>query len=137
MQIFDSNITLLEKSIELRGKRNEVISSNIANRETPGFKAQDLVFEKQLEQAFYSKQTGPLKVTNARHFNGSDVSTVSSVQGQKIVSFNPETRYDDNSVDLDQEMAKLATNQIQFETSTRMISKKLMILKDSIIDSGR
>ena len=53
LKVFDSNLTLLEKSLSLRTQRNAMIASNIANRETPGYRAQDLVFEKDLMRALH------------------------------------------------------------------------------------
>ena len=61
--LFDKNLLLLQRSMDLSVKRNAMISSNLANQETPGFRAQDLVFEDQLDRALNSDQPGPLKTT--------------------------------------------------------------------------
>ena len=47
-ELFDAHISLLGKSMDFRSRRNALISSNVANLETPGYKARDLVFEKAL-----------------------------------------------------------------------------------------
>ncbi|PCI23133.1 MAG: flagellar basal body rod protein FlgB, partial [SAR324 cluster bacterium] len=117
IELFDKNLTLLSKSLSLRTKRNAMIASNIANRETPGYRAQDLVFEKQLNNALHSDRPGPLRVSNSRHFDGMDRQPLEQVEGTQINSFNPDPRMDGNTVDIDKEMAKLAENQLMYQAS--------------------
>ena len=138
MEIFDKNIALFEKVLDLRSKKNEVLSANIANRETPGFRALDFVFEKQLQNAYYKQEDGfKLKTSDPRHFQSDDLASFTQVKGEINQTYNPEVRMDENSVDLDQEMAKVATNQLMFEANLRMISGKFKTLKDAIVDGGR
>ncbi len=137
IKLFDRNMTLLEKSLELRSKRNSMIASNIVNRETPGFRAQDLVFEKDLEKALHSNRPGPLKVENPKHFDGVKREPIETVTGQQINSFNPDPRMDGNTVNLDKEMSKLAENQLMFQASVRSINWKFRMLKAAITEGGR
>lgn len=137
INIFDKNLTLMEKSLSLRSQRNQIVASNIANRETPGFRAKDLVFEKALEKAFHSDRPGPLNVTDPRHFDGSRREPLELVTGQEINSFNPDPRMDGNTVNLDKEMAKLAENQLMYQATTRAISWKFHQLKSAITEGGR
>ena len=63
--MFDNNIfTLLQKTLDFRTQRQDLLASNIANKDTPGFKAEDLVFERSLEKAMHAEEPGPLKTTN-------------------------------------------------------------------------
>jgi len=137
IKLFDRSLTLLEKSMSLRSQKNSMIASNIANRETPGYRAQDLVFEKDLERALYSDRPGPLKVTDPRHFDGVKREPLEEVTGQQINSFNPDPRMDGNTVDLDKEMAKLAENQLMFQATTSAINWKIRMLKSAITEGGR
>jgi len=136
INIFDKNLTLLEKAMSLQTRRNAVIASNVANRETPGYRAQDIVFEKELEAAFYSDRPGPLKVSDPRHFDGVKREPLELVTGTQINSFNPDPRMDGNTVNLDKEMAKLAENQLMYQASVRAVNWKLQLLK-SAISGGR
>ena len=136
-KVFDSNLTLLEKSLSLRTQRNAMIASNIANRETPRYRAQDLVFEKDLMRALHTDRPGPLKVSNPRHFDGIDREPIELVKGRQINSFNPDPRMDGNTVDLDKEMSKLAENQLMFQAAARAISWKFRLLKTAITEGGR
>ena len=137
MDIFDSKFDLLSKAIELRSKKNEILASNIANRETPGYKAADIVFNKALQKAYYKNQPSPLKTTHPLHFSGDNRQSITQIKGQEITSFNPEARFDGNTVDLEQQMSKLAANQLLFEANTKAITKRFQILKDTIIEGGK
>jgi len=130
--IFSKQITLLSKALDLRSKRNNLIASNIANRETPGYRAQDLVFEKELNNALHSDRPGPLRVSDPRHFDGIKREPLELVQGSQINSFNPEPKMDGNTVNLDKEMSKLAENQLMYNAMAQIIGRKLQSLKYAI-----
>jgi len=136
VNIFDKSLTLLEKTMSLRSRRNDLIASNIANRETPGYRAQDVVFEKELEAAFHSDRPGPLKVSDPRHIDGVKREPLELVTGTRINSFNPDPKMDGNTVILDKEMAKLAENQLMYQAAVRSINWKFQQLK-SAITGGR
>jgi flagellar basal-body rod protein FlgB len=133
--IFDRDITLLSRSLDFRAQRNNLLASNIANIETPGYKAKDLVFENALGEALKSQEPGPMVTTNPRHLDGRNATPLDLVQPQTILSANPVGSVDGNSVDLDREMAKLAENQVDYQALTSMISHKFMQLR-SVIREG-
>ncbi len=137
VKIFDRNLAMLEKTLELRSRRNSMIAANVANRETPGYRAQDLVFEKELNNALHSDKPGPLNVTDSRHFDGVQREPIETVTGTQINSFNPDPRQDGNTVDLDKEMSKLAENQLMYQASIRSLNWKLKLLKEAIMEGGR
>ncbi|MDH4121068.1 MAG: flagellar basal body rod protein FlgB [Deltaproteobacteria bacterium] len=127
--LFDIRMTLLERSLDLRTKRNEILSSNIANQETPGYKARDLVFEKALGEALEAQTPGPMRVTDPRHMDGRRPLPLEMVRGEVIQSANPNASLDGNTVDMEREMAKLAENQVAYAALTRMVSHKIGQLK--------
>ena len=137
INLFDKQFTLLEKSLGLRVQRNALIASNVANQDTPGYRAQDLVFEKQLGRALHSDRPGPLKTSDSRHFDGVEREPLESVQGDQINSFNPDPKMDGNTVNLDKEMAKLAENQLMFQAMTKAVNWKFRMLKSAITEGGR
>ncbi len=130
--IFDRDITLLERSLDFRARRNNVLAGNIANIETPGYKAKDLVFERALGEALRSQEPSPLQMTNPRHLDGRTATPLSRVQPKLIQSANPVVSVDGNSVDLEREMAKLAENQIAYQSLAQMISHKFLQLRTVI-----
>jgi flagellar basal-body rod protein FlgB len=130
--IFDDHLQLLQRSLDFRSRRNNVLASNIANVETPGYKAKDLVFERALGEAMQAKLPGPLDVTDARHFDGRNIIPLSEVKPQVIHTSNPVGNLDENSVDLEREMVKLGENQVVYQSLVQMVSHKFSQLRLSI-----
>lgn len=104
-------VDLLTKAADYSWTRNEVISSNIANVDTPNYKRQDVKFESVLSQAVSKAGSSavPLtKVVNSINYNNLD---------PVIYTDNSELSYrlDGNNVDIDTENAELASNQLYYE----------------------
>lgn len=137
LKVFDQNITLINKAMGFRSRRNEMIASNIANRETPGYRAQDVVFEKALHTALHADEPGPLNTSDPRHFDGVERTPLELVEATRINSFNPDPKADGNTVNMDKEMAKLAENQVMYNALVKMANWKFNLLKDSITEGGR
>ncbi|MBM7685214.1 flagellar basal body rod protein FlgB [Defluviitalea raffinosedens] len=107
-----SNANVLEKALDASWLRNEAISNNIANADTPGYKRKDVEFEKYLEDAVaFNKSVHKININ--------------SIQ-PKIVTDNSslQTRLDENNVDIDVEMTELAKNSIKYNTLISLVSKK-------------
>ena len=130
----DKTMTLIEKNLRFRVQRHELLVSNIANRDTPGYQAEDLVFESALEKALGADLPGPLKTQNAKHFNGNNTPPLETVEGQRILSGSSVVGFDGNTVDLDKEMAKLAENQLMYNASAKMVAFQLRQLKTAIAE---
>ncbi|TYP00216.1 flagellar basal-body rod protein FlgB [Geothermobacter ehrlichii] len=115
--LFDKSFATLQKVLELRQKRQQVIASNIANAETPGYHPRRLEFESELQSALTTK--GGIKRTRPRHLgSGGDVSSVTG-----------RVRTEMDAVNVDQEMVTLAENQILYEAAVQMLNKKIGLLK--------
>ena len=131
--IFNNKIFILaQKSLDFRVKKHNLHSSNIANKDTPQYKAEDLIFESSLKKAFHSDKPGPLRKTRNIHFNGNQTMPLREVQAQRILSSSPFPDFNGNTVDLDREMAKLAENQLMYNASLRMLAHKFKGLKNAI-----
>ena len=64
--LFGNNIfTIAQKSLDFRTSRHDLLASNVANKDTPGYQAEDLVFRASLEKALQAEQPGPLKQTDS------------------------------------------------------------------------
>ena len=135
--LFNKHLTLLGKTLDLRSKKNDLLASNIANRETPGYRAKDISFERSLYKALHSDRPGPLKTTDPRHFDGIEREPLQAVNGQLFNSFSPRPREDGNTVNLDKEMAKLAENQVVYSTLVQITNWKFNMLKSAIQEGGR
>jgi flagellar basal-body rod protein FlgB len=131
-RIFDKQIALLRKALDFRFLRQNMLAANVANVETPGYKAKDLVFEKALGEAMRAEEPGPLRVTNPRHFDGRKWTPLELVKPEVIRSANAVGSLDGNSVDLEREMAKVAENQMAYEVLTQILTSKFRSLRIAI-----
>ena len=126
-------MSLLARGLDGAMKRQEAISNNIANANTPDYKRQDVNFQATLEQEIKSKQsTSKLSTTHRNHSPG-----VNSRQGKFPTERLSGFRYknDGGSVDIDTEMAEMAKNNIYFNTLTRQLNTKFNKL-NTVIERG-
>ena len=124
---FDTTMRLLHKVLDLRSQNQQIIGSNIANAETPGYSAQSFTFEEELRSALSGKDLRP--VTSHPHHIPLAPVNLEQVTGS-ITSKEDRTGLgDENSVSVDQEMVKLSQNQILYEAAVTMLNKKLSMLK--------
>lgn len=135
--LFSSTIDLLGKSVDLRSKNQNLISSNIANAETPNFIPKALDFEKELQGALKERQNGqrPSLAAHSRHIPVRSAGTGNSVQsvtGRVIETPAKTPGKDGNAVELENEMGRMAENQIMFNASVQMLSKKFEGLRSAI-----
>src|SRR5690606_6243908 len=102
------------KSLMLRSQRQQVIASNIANADTPGYVARDFDFAAALKSAGGSA-AGPAATTDARRFS----SVGAQVGGGPKLGYAVQTQpaQDRNTVDLDRERAAFADNTIRYEST--------------------
>jgi flagellar basal-body rod protein FlgB len=131
MDLFGESIPIMEKALTIRSEKNRVIASNIANQDTPGYRAKDLNFGEALRMAGDASGSGELTVTHSAHLggtaNGASLPAASEV---------PDTlgRLDENTVNAEMEMAKLAENQVNYNASIEFISEKFKLLRYSITE---
>lgn len=134
MDLFDGTILLLGEVLNLQSARHEVLAANIANTDTPGYRAVDLVFEEELRNAWRSSRGTGLAKTHSRHF--SQVLAPGSVAGRVEPTGTPSMGIDRNSVNIEREMVKLAENSLMYEAAVQMLIKKFRGLKE-VIREGR
>ena len=121
-----SNINLYSKALDASWLKNDSITNNIANAETPGYKRETVEFEKILQQAIGSNSM-PVVRTHEKH-----MPLVTDVTPRIVKDDQVSFRRDGNSVNIDTEMAEMAENQIKYETITRQLNSTLKRLRMSI-----
>jgi flagellar basal-body rod protein FlgB len=132
-KIFDSTIGALNTSMNLRLMNQNVISANVANADTPGYKAKTVEFESALRDALgVSGELTPVD-SNPNHI--SHVST-DAIEPEIYDDPNGIVSLDGNTVDRSAEMAKMAENQLLYDASVEMMKRKLGMLKYSITEGG-
>lgn len=130
---FDATIGALNTGMNLRLMNQNVISSNIANADTPGYKAKRLEFEDALRQTLNVDDQLKLTGDNEGHIVIRSTDAVSP--GIKEDDNGVES-LDGNTVNRGEEMAKMLENQQLFEASAEMLKKKLGMLKYTISEGG-
>ncbi|NUM89739.1 MAG: flagellar basal body rod protein FlgB, partial [Bdellovibrionales bacterium] len=101
MKVFDRTVEALAKTLDLRTQKQAIISSNIANAETPGYQAQTIDFEDSLARAL-SLDEAPLDRTDAAHMTAGG--EVNSVVAEIYNNPNNVVREDGNTMNRDEEM---------------------------------
>ncbi len=110
-------------ALNLRVARQELIASNIANADTPNYKAKDIDFTSALKGALSGNQaTLQMEATAAKHLSGDAGETVMGAPVQYRVPVQPSA--DGNTVDMDVERAQFADNAMRYEASVRFVSSK-------------
>ncbi len=129
--ILGKTISLLEKTLDLRSMRHNLIISNVANMDTPNYKAFDIVIKEELEKTMGAEKAIKLENTCSGHLPGRETcpGNVNSIaSGDQQITL----RNDGNSVDIDREMAKLSENNLMYNALAQIISRKFTGLKDVI-----
>jgi len=114
--LFDHTVSLLSASLAFAVRRHEVIAGNLANVETPNYKAKDMPFEAVLAAAMERVRRHPneaLRFANPRI----------------VLDATGELRTDGNNVNAENEMVKLLKNSGQFAISTELIRYKFSTLR--------
>jgi flagellar basal-body rod protein FlgB len=138
--LFNTTINLLGKSVDLRTRNQNLISSNIANAETPGYIPKALEFEQQLQSAVKktsnrpSSSTGTPSTTHPAHIpvKGSTNSGISGVAGNIIETPAKTPGRDGNAVELENEMGRMMQNQVLFNASVQLLAKKFEGLRTAL-----
>jgi flagellar basal-body rod protein FlgB len=123
MNIFggDSTIDLLRTTLGRASRRAEILASNLANVDTPDYRAVDVRFD---ELIAGSALPGPERT----HPNHLSPSTDEQIRGRLFESPVTRMRNDGNTVDVDREMTLLASTAGRFRTATEMVRKRFALL---------
>lgn len=126
--LFDKTIKALDTAIDMRRLRQNVISSNVANAETPGYKAKKMDFEQALSRALDIDGRGKMHTSNKDHYMVGQ-GPIANVRAD--IYDNPEGNMsnDGNTVDLEKEMSDLAANSVMYRAAVQLINKKLATMK--------
>jgi flagellar basal-body rod protein FlgB len=126
--LFDRSVTGLSRTMDLPWKRNQALSANIANAETPQYRAIDVSFGNELEKAFESR-TGSLAQTSPGHV---DTHSTNGDTSKLVKDLSGPTKPDGNNVDLDLQMGRLAQNSGDYANAARLIRRQIGLLRTAI-----
>ena len=127
--MLDNYLRVNETAINLRAQRQQLLASNIANADTPNYKARDIDFSKSLQSALERSEpsTTGLKKTDPAHLdgntkvdgsNGSDSATI-------LYRTSVQPNADGNTVDMDVERNQFSDNAVHYEAGLTLITSQI------------
>jgi len=123
----DQMLSFHERALQVRALRQQVIASNIANADTPGYKARDFDFHAAMDTA--RRAAGTLARTSPGHGNGV---VGNATGGPLLYRSTVQASVDGNSVDIDLERAQFADNALRYEANLMFISGQIKTMLAAI-----
>jgi flagellar basal-body rod protein FlgB len=123
--VFDKTIKMIEDRLSLNSMNMKLISGNLANIDTPGYKAKELSFENALRQSL-EEQVLQMVRSNEHHVAPDD--PLEAMETREVVETGP--------VDLDTQMVNLTKNSIEYQHMVGILNKKFTMLKTAITEGG-
>lgn len=129
------NVDLMSKAMDASWKRNEVISNNIANVNTPGFKKSSVEFESILQNVL-NHSSLPGWQTHHRHLP-IGTSSIQEVRYEVKQHQSYSTRRDGNNVDIDVESAERVKNELLYQALSTRVNSSFQRLRTAITEGGK
>ncbi|MFU9135636.1 MULTISPECIES: flagellar basal body rod protein FlgB [unclassified Erwinia] len=122
----DAALRFNTEALNLRAQRQEILASNIANADTPGYQARDIDFASQMnkvmEQGRAQGSGLSLAVTSARHI---PAETLQPASMDLMYRIPDQPSMDGNTVDMDRERTQFADNSLKYQTDLTVISSQI------------
>jgi flagellar basal-body rod protein FlgB len=133
--LFDGTLSLLQRALNLRSGQHQALSANVANADTPHYKAFEVAVEEELRKLRQDGSRLQMVQTQDSHL------PVKRPPGDRVrirTAAPPDfsLRADGNTVDVDRTMGDLAENALKYKTSAQLLSSKLKSLRN-VIQGGR
>ncbi|MDT8893237.1 flagellar basal body rod protein FlgB [Halomonas sp. I1] len=129
----DAAFNFHQQALSLRHERQQVLASNIANADTPGYKARDMDFTSALERAMQrgggSGEGLALEQTSSRHLAGQ---ASALPRGDLLYRVPDQPSLDGNTVDMDRERAQFADNSVRYQAALTFIGRRIQGLKSAM-----
>lgn len=126
----DDALQFHQSALTVRGYRQQLLASNIANADTPNFKARDIDFPSALQSALSSRPVNAgLAVTSPRHIGSSGENAL----GAKVLYRTPvQPSIDGNTVNMDVERTQFAENAIHYEANVALLNGQIRFMMMAI-----
>ncbi|MCC6812205.1 MAG: flagellar basal body rod protein FlgB [Deltaproteobacteria bacterium] len=123
--LFDS-LAPLERTLDYHAERQAVLGSNVANLNTPGFVAKDLVMDETT-----SNGTLALAESDSAHLQGIERAAAS---GTMVSDESTPAGRDGNNVSLEREMAKIMASSLRYDAAAEIVSRRLAMIRYAATD---
>lgn len=132
----NQTMSVLSNAMRATDLEHQVISHNLANIDTPGFKRSEVLFQSTLAAALRAQADGsdqlPGTRTHPEHLPIGDVVAPADVRAQTVVRAETSLRPDGNNVDIDAEMTRLSENTVLYQALSQLVKMKLTALRSAI-----
>ncbi|EPR44301.1 flagellar basal-body rod protein FlgB [Desulfovibrio sp. X2] len=135
MELMERYMNVSAKVMDLQLDRQNLVTSNLANIETPRYRPRRIEFEKELQQALNQDMRGRLTRTSPEHMPAAFApGTFDRPVGEE---FQPRYVYGEDRVDLDKEMTILNKNQLEYNTLTTVVQHSFQELSKIVTEGSR
>jgi len=131
---FIDPMTVLQKSMDALAIQHEVIANNLANIETPNFKRSEVSFQDKLKTVLAKEDASGLWRTNVKHFPIAQKVSLDDFKPTITTITDTIGRNDGNNVDLEMESAKLAENNLLYNSLADLTGRYIANLKHAITE---
>lgn len=131
MANFAQHVAVLSQALDFRTQRHQVLASNIANADTPGYKARDFEFKSAMQNALGARSVSggvSMSLTSAGHMPSNSAAGA----GAMMYRVESQSSADGNTVDMDVERSQITDNALQYQILTQLISSKFQGLRNAI-----
>lgn len=131
MPTLKQDLAPLSTAISLRAYRQQILASNVANADTPGYRARDFDFSSAMKNAMAGQVAGgglAMATTHAGHLEGTVASGVTSLMYRGTT----QSAVDGNTVDMDVERSAIAENSMSYEILTSLISDQIKGMRTAL-----
>ena len=125
MDAIKDQLSFYSKALQLRGKRNNILASNIANAATPNYKARDISFLDELKKV---DRDGPIKTTHSNHIVQNSGQSIHETSYREPLI----TSLDGNTVELAVEQMQFAENTMKYQTTLKFLNGKITKIMSAI-----
>jgi flagellar basal-body rod protein FlgB len=135
MNSIAQHVSVYSQALNLRTQRHQVLASNIANADTPNFKARDFNFERAMQNALAGRMEAGgigLAQTATGHLAGGGGNSPAELQFRK----ETQSAVDGNTVDMDVERAQITENALQYQILTQLIGDKFKGLRSALASNN-
>ncbi len=130
----DKFFGISQQALKIHSRRAEVLAGNLANADTPGYKARDIDFKAALQQLKSGMGDVTLRTTNPNHINsaGTSPGRIDDVLGEMKYRIPGQPSLDGNTVDSLKEKAAFMENALLYQTNLQFLGGKIKHLKSAL-----
>src|SRR3989338_4020029 len=136
-RLFSDTMYAFERSLDFRSMRHNIVTTNIATADPPGFKSKDIRFESLLQRALDKDRGIALARTHVNHIEGgSRVDILTTAEPDIVKTESPIASFDGNTVSVDTEMHKLTENSLLYQSETDVLARLFSGLRYAVTEGG-